>query len=222
MSMMGIIMRNDILLTIKDTLEDSQNIKVLSMNVEDNIVFGIYVNDIRDSLSFLGLPKNRFETIVDDIKICFFELGSVLHSIYFHGALDYIEKIVETHQIINPPSDYIELCELIVENIPFNIAKVKYIEAHIQYFDNGCGSESVSILMDVAKNLNDNLLLWYGKYMENFLYVEDIKTENDIIKACNSLNEFKKWLENENFTKISQKKMNDIDQKYINIQLLHH
>jgi hypothetical protein len=57
--------------------------------------------------------------------------------------------------------------------------------------------------------------------MDNFLYIKNIETENDVVKAINSLNDFKVWLESETFTKISEKNMNRIDQMYINLQILH-
>ena len=64
-------MRNDVLVVIRDTLEDVQGIKILSMYVEDNIVFGIYVNKVQDTLSFLSLPKQHFETVINGINIQF-------------------------------------------------------------------------------------------------------------------------------------------------------
>ena len=214
-------MRTDIFLTIKKTLEDVQNITVLSMDVQDNIVFGIYITEVRDNLSFLSLPKRHFETTIDGINIQFFELGAVLHKVYAYGALKFIDILCPNDDIIKPHSYYIDLYNLVMENLPFNIAKLKYIEAHRQYLDNGTGVESVSMLMDIALMLNQKLSLWYNDCMDNFLYVENIETENDIIKACNSLNGFKVWLESKSFAKISEKNMNKIDQMYINLQILH-
>ena len=219
--MMGIIMRNDVLLVIKDTLEDVQNITVLSMNVVDNTVFGIYVREVKESLSFLNFPKNHFETTIDNINIHFFELGTVLHSIYYNGALNFLDILYSNVDIIEDDSYYIDLCDLIFENVPFNIAKLKYIETYNEYFDNGVNTEPLSMLMDVANNLNVSLLSWNNKCMDNFYYIKKIETENDVIKACNSLNDFKIWLEGENFSKISERNMNKIDQMYINLQISH-
>lgn len=214
-------MKNEILLTIKETLEDAQDITVLSMNVIDNVVFGVYISEVRDNLSFLSLPKKHFETTIDGINIQFFELGAVLHNIYFNGALKFIDILYPDIDIIEANSYYITLCDFVVDNIPFNIAKLKYIEAVSKEFDYGTDTEQVSMLMDVALELDTNLVTWYGKHMDNFLYVKDVETENDFIKAYNSLNGFKQWLQNEKFTKISQNNMSRIDEMYINIQLLH-
>ena len=213
-------MRTDVLLTIKDTLEDVQKIKVLSMSVEDNTVFGVYINDIRDSLSFLTLPKNHFETTIDNININFFELGSVLHIIYFNGALKFLDILYPDSKIIEHNSEYIDLCNLVLENIPFNIAKLKYIEAFNQEFDYGTDVEKVLMLMEIANDFNLTLLMWHKENMNNFVYVNEINNENDFILAYNSLNGFKEWLQGQNFAKISEKNLNCIDQKYINIQKL--
>ena len=218
--MMEITMRTDVLLTIKDTLEDVQKIKVLSMSVEDNTVFGVYINDIRDSLSFLTLPKNHFETTIDNININFFELGSVLHIIYFNGALKFLDILYPDSKIIEHNSEYIDLCNLVLENVPFNIAKLKYIEAFNQEFDYGTDVEKVLMLMEIANDFNLTLLMWHKENMNNFVYVNEINNENDFILAYNSLNGFKEWLQGQNFAKISEKNLNCIDQKYINIQKL--
>lgn len=213
-------MRNDVLLTIKDTLEDVQKIKVLSMSVEGNTVFGIYINNIRDSLSFLTLPKNHFETTIDNININFFELGSVLHTIYFNGALNFLDILYPDDKIIEHNSEYIDLCNLVLENVPFNIAKLKYIEAFNQEFNYGTDVEKILMLMEIANDLNLTLLMWHKENMNNFVYVNEINNENDFILAYNSLNGFKEWLQGQNFAKISEKNLNCIDQKYINIQKL--
>jgi len=211
-------MRTDVLLTIKDTLEDVQKIKVLSMSVKDNTVFGIYINNIKDSLSFLTLPKNHFETTIDNININFFELGSVLHTIYFNGALNFLDILYPDDKIIEHNSEYIDLCNLVLENVPFNIAKLKYIEAFSQEFNYETDVEKILMLMEIANDFNLTLLMWHKENMNNFIYMDEINNENDFILAHNSLNGFKEWLQGQNFAKISEKNLNCIDQKYINIQ----
>lgn len=217
--MMAIIMRNDVLVVIRDTLEDVQGIKILSMYVEDNIVFGIYVNKVQDTLSFLSLPKQHFETVINGINIQFFELGTVLHNIYFNGALKFLDILHSNTKIIEPTIKYIDLCKLVLENIPFNIAKLNYINAFNKNFNYETDVEKVSMLMDVALNLNLTLLTWNNNNMQDFYYVKDIDNENDFIKACNSLNVFKQWLQSQSFAKISEKNINCIDQMYIKIQI---
>jgi hypothetical protein len=216
-------MRTDVLLTIKETLEDAQNITVLSMNVEGNTVFGVYIREVRDNLSFLMLPKNHFETTVDGINIQFFELGTVLHNIYYNGALKFLDILYPDTDIMKGNSHYINLCNLIFENIPFNIAKLKYIEASNQKFSDNYKDdiERTLMLMDIANELNIFLALWGDTYLDPFVYVNEVKDKKDFVAACNSLDEFRQWLQNQTFAKISEKNMNRIDQMYINLQILH-
>jgi hypothetical protein len=216
-------MRTDVLLTIKETLEDAQNITVLSMNVEGNTVFGVYIREVRDNLSFLMLPKNHFETTVDGINIQFFELGTVLHNIYYNGALKFLDILYPDTDIMKGNSHYINLCNLIFENIPFNIAKLKYIEASNQKFSDNYKDdiERTLMLMDIANELNIFLALWGDTYLDPFVYVNEVKDTKDFVAACNSLDEFRQWLQNQTFAKISEKNMNRIDQMYINLQILH-
>ena len=106
------------------------------------------------------------------------------------------------------------------ENVPFNIAKLKYIEAFNQEFNYGTDVEKILMLMEIANDFNLTLLMWHKENMNNFVYVNEINNENDFILAYNSLNGFKEWLQGQNFAKISEKNLNCIDQKYINIQKL--
>ena len=47
------------------------------------------------------------------------------------------------------------------------------------------------------------------------------EAENDFIKACNAINTFKQWLQEQKFAKISEKNMNRINDMYVNLQILH-
>lgn len=212
-------MRTDVIKTIKNTLEQTKNITVLSLNVEDNILFGVYINDVKDSLSFLSLSKSHFETTIDNINIQFFELGSVLHSIYFHGALKYIDILYPDYDLIEPLDHYITLCDFVLENIPFNVAKLKYINAVSKNFTYEKDIDKVLMLTKIASDFN--LMLLFDDDFENFTYVKEIKNNNDFIKACNQLNHFKQKLQNKNFSKISEAHIHRIDDMYTNLQILH-
>ena len=128
-------MKNDILKTIKDTLEQSQNITVLSIYKEDNVVFGVYINDVKRSLSFLEVPPVHLETNVLGVQIEFFELGAILHHIYSAGALKFIDILMSSDENIAPNDDLITLTYFILENLPFDVAKAKFIETFSQKRD---------------------------------------------------------------------------------------
>lgn len=214
-------MRTDVIDTIKNTLEETKNIKILSLKVEDNILFGVYINEVREEISFLSQPKTHFETTIDNINLQFFELGALLYNIYFHGALKFIDILYPDDEIMKPNSYYINLCDLVVENLPFNIAKLNFINATNQNFDYENDVDKVSMLMELAMHLHVDLLTWKNINMDNFLYVRDIENKNDFIKACNAINTFKQWLQEQKFAKISEKNMNRINDMYVNLQILH-
>lgn len=225
MSMMAIIMRTDVLQTIKDTLEEAQNIKVLSIYEKDNVVFGIYINDVRDSLSFLQVPRVHIETNVMGIQIEFFELGAVLHHIYYTGALKFIDILTESDENITPNNDLLTLTDFILENLPLNIAQVNFIESlnkerTFEYDDERI--QSITFLRDVAITLLKYIELSDYKIELDFeFYYDDIKTESDYVKVYNQLNVFEQELKGIFFKKISNKNMSRINDMYVNIQLIH-
>ena len=217
--MMVTIMNKDVLFTIKNTLEDTINIKVLSLHKRDNIVFGIYVNDIIDSLSFLSLPQEHIQTNIDGIDIQFYELGTILHHIYFKGAISFLDILLPDDDIMKGSDNYMKLCDLVVKNLPFNIAKLKYIESLNKNFVYSDDVEQVEMLMYIMRDFNLNLLVYYDESPSEFTYIDKINDAVDFLSACNALEDFKQWLEGHNFKKISEKKIHEINQIYFDLQM---
>lgn len=211
-------MRIDIVNTIKKTLEETKDITILSLNEENNVLFGVYINNTKGQLSFLSRPKTHFETVVGGVNLQFFELGAVLYNIYFYGALKFIDILCSDDNLMKPTKHYMELCNFVLENIPFNVAKLKYIEAVSQDFKYETDKEKVQMLTDVM--LGFRLSLMMDDKFEEFTYIK-IENENDFIKACNQLDIFKQELQKETFSKISEKNMNQLDDMYINLQISH-
>lgn len=205
---------------IKETLEKAKSITVLSMSQDNNILFGVYINNVRDSLSFLSLPKSHFETTINEINIQFFELGAVLHSIYFNGALKFIDILIPDDGLMTPSEDYLSLCSFVLDNIPFNIAKLKYIEAVNENFTYENDIEKVSMLLKIMLDFKITLMIDLDVF-DSIEYVTSIDNENDFIKACNYLNKFKEYLQGETYPKISEKNMYKMDKMYIDIQISH-
>lgn len=216
-----IIMNKDVLFTIKNTLEDTINIKVLSLHKRDNIVFGIYVNDIIDSLSFLSLPQEHIETNIDGVEIQFYELGAILHNIYFNGAISFLDILLPNDDIMKGSDKYMDLCNLVTENLPFNIAKLKYIESLNENFVYSDDIEKVEMLMYIMRDFILNLISFSDESPSDFVYVDKINDAVDFLSACNALEDFKQWLEVHNFKKISEKKINDINKIYFDLQMEH-
>lgn len=216
---MAIIMRADIVKTIKETLEESNNITILALNEIDNVLFGVYINDVKEKISFLSEPKVHFETTIDNINLQFFELGALLYNIYFHGALKFIDILCSDNDLLEPNQYYVTLCNFVLENIPFNVAKLKYITAVDEDFKYPHDNDKVLMLTQVMRDFRLTLLL--NDDFTEFKYVKSIDNKNDFILACNELNEFKNELQAKTFSKISEKNMHRLDDMYTNLQILH-
>lgn len=216
------IMRTDVIFTIKNTLEDMKDITTLSLNVDEHnkIIFGIYVNDIRNSLSFLSLPEEHIETTIDGINIQFFELGAVLHNIYFTGALSFIDILYPSDEIMKPSEEYFNLCAEIAEHLPFHIAKFNYIQS-IQNFRYEDDNEQVLILTEIMRSFVASLKHNSDYDPGEYTYIKTIKTESDFVSACNELSKFQQWLNGVNFKKVSEKDLNRINDLYMDIQIMH-
>ena len=191
---MAIIMRTDVLQTIKDTLEQTQNITVLSIYEENNVVFGIYVNDVRDSLSFLNVPPVHLETIVLGIHIEFFELGAVLHHIYLTGAFKFVEILTTSDKNIAPDDDLMTLVDFLLEKLPFNVAQANFLDAFlkgsIHNTDENIGT--VILLRDMMiQFLKYNEMYAEDKIEIDFeVFTDSIETDADYVKVYNQLNSF--------------------------------
>ena len=222
MSMMVITMRTDVILTIKNTLEDMKGITTLSLNTDDSekVIFGIYVNDIRNSLSFLSLPEEHIETTIDGINIQFFELGAVLHNIYFNGALSFIDILYPNDEIMQPSEEYFNLCVEIAEHLPFHIAKFNYIQS-IQNFRYEDDNEQVLILTEIMRSFVFSLKNNSEYDPGDYTYIKKIESEADFVSACNELNKFQQWLNGINNKKVSEKDLNRINDLYMDIQIMH-
>lgn len=222
--MMVIIMRTDVVLTIKNTLEDMKGITTLSVNTNDseNVVFGVYINEIRNSISFLTLPEEHIETTIDNINIQFFELGAILHNVYFHGALSFIDILCPSDKIMEPYEEYFDLCVEILSHLPFNVAKLNFIHtlSHNDFnYDDSV--EKVLIMTQVMKSFVLSLKKFSDKDVDGYTYIDKIESEADFISACNELNRFKEWLDGETFEKVSEKDLNRINDLYTEIQIRH-
>ena len=217
-------MRNDILLIIKNTLEEEKDLTILSMYAEDDTVFGVYINDVEKSLSFLSLPEYHIETTIDNINIQFFELGAILNHIYFNGALKFWDILYSSDNIIDHISIFDELCDFIAEHLPFNIAKLKLIEAinkvNDYQYDNEDDISALMYLRDRIINFWVNLLVHSDEDLNELeIIIGEIEDKNDFISLCNNFNKFKQNLNELSFSKISEKDMNIINNMYVEIQI---
>lgn len=76
-----------LLLMIKDGFEDVEGIKILSLDIHDDIITGLYVIPPQQTLSFMEMPRFCIQTDFLDKIIWIQELGQVLYKSYREGSL---------------------------------------------------------------------------------------------------------------------------------------
>lgn len=205
---------NDTILNvIKDTLEESKNIKVVNIFVEDDDVYGIYLNSLEHSLSFLQIPELTINTEIDGHYITFIELGFLLYNIYNHGTLSLYNWLLHTSDIsCDNNTLYNDLIDCVRENPPLYLAK----SIIINHFDNVINSNDKKEILEFVQQLYDlDALDSFDIEINN-----NIENMNDIIRIKNELGYFKQELQSKKYDKVSEKKINDINQLYVSLQLL--
>lgn len=205
---------NDTILNvIKDTLEESKNIKVVNIFVEDDDVYGIYLNSLEHSLSFLQIPELTISTDIDGHYITFIELGFLLYNIYNHGTLSLYNWLLHLPDIsCNNDVLYNDLVDCVKENPPLYLAKSMIIN----HFDDVINSNDKKEILEFVQQLYDlDALDSFDVKLDN--HIEDM---NDMIRIKNELGHLKQELQSKKYDKISEKKINDINQLYVSLQLL--
>lgn len=228
--MMVIIMRDDILETIRDTFEETKNINIqylLAQQEGDNeVVYGLYTNHIADSISFLHLPENSMETEIDNIKIFMLELGTVLRYIYYHGALNFLYLFHHNSSLIIPSDNFLKLSEYVMENVPLNIGKAQLILRINKVLDKNVSSDDEEMKTYIL-SLFDHIFAYafYDRdyqlpdFGHNIHQIFDDWNDNNVLIITNYLQNIKQSLEDIQRKKISEQIMNEIDTLYIKIQI---
>lgn len=227
--MMVIIMRDDILETIRDTFEETKNINIQYLLVQqegDNeVVYGLYTNHIADSISFLHLPENSMETEIDNIKIFMLELGTVLRYIYYHGALNFLYLFHHDSSLMIPSDNFLKLSEYVMENVPLNVGKAQLIFRINKVLDQNISSDDEEMKTYIL-SLFDHIFAYafYDRdyqlpdFGHNIHQILDNWNDNNVLIITNYLQDIKQSLEGIQRKKISEQTMNEIDALYIRIQ----
>ena len=202
---------NNILTVIKDTLEDSKQITILNIFIEDDDVYGVYLNSLEHSLSFLQVPEFTIHTEIDGHYITFIELGFLLRSIYNEGTLSLYNWLLHPADIecVTCPL-YNDILELVQDNPPLNLTKMVIINQ----FDDVINSNDKQKILELVQQLYDlRAINYFDMELDN--QIDDM---NDMIRIKNQLNAAKQTLQNIKYDKISEKKIHDINNLYISLQ----
>lgn len=227
-------MKNSYLKVIKDTLETTKNIIVLSMSDEGITQYGhevivIYVNNIENSLSFLEQNEPSLHIPIEGYNIHLIELGFLIKSIYHNPKsflfIDYL-KMQNDYIIKDEDNLYVEIIELINDNLPLLLVKsfileeidnISNINDTIQYMN----TVSFSLLLNLCQYLIDNDIVDYDI---NFLtkYVGHRQDETTFYEISSDLNSFKQELDSQlECNKISENFIRKLDELYIDMQIIY-
>ena len=159
------------------------------------------------------MPDLSINTDVDGHYITFIELGFLLRSIYREGALSLYNWLLRPSDIkCDNNAIYNDLIECVQSNPPLYLAK----SVIINHFDDIINSKDKKEILEFVQRLNDfNAFDSFDVDIDN-----TIDNDNDIIRIKNQLSYFKQELQNKEYQKISEKKVNDINQLYISLQIL--
>ena len=176
-------------------------------------MYGIYLNSLQHSLSFLQMPELSINTEIDGHYIIFIELGFLLRNIYQKGAMS-LYNWLHMNSAISCDNDklYNDLVQCVKENPPLYIAK----SVIMSHFDEVIDSNDEKKILKLVQQLRDldNFENWGIEIDDS---IDDI---NDIIRIKNTLSVLKQTLLDTKYDKISEKKMNDINDLYVSLQLI--
>jgi len=192
---------------VKESFEEQKNIYVLSIYEHDNDIYGVYINNPYDSLSFIKAPLYNMSTDIDGHNIFMMELGTILHFIYQNGSLQMFNWLVHPSSI-NCSSDlFYDLIDICFHNPPLNLSSFHLIN-WIDKLNSGNLNMSTIDLIDMV---------------EEFQKVEpldvDVSGLNSEALMKNRLNEVKQQLKQKKYKKITEATINKIDKLFIQMQL---
>ena len=93
------ISEETLLTMVKEGFEDVENIKILSIFMNDGVMYGTYIIPPQQSLSFIQHPLSDIVTDFMDVKIKMIELGQMLYYAYRGGSLEHYFLLTTPSQI---------------------------------------------------------------------------------------------------------------------------
>lgn len=195
---------------VKESFEEQKNVYVPLIYAKDNDIYGIYINNLHESLSFIKAPLNNMHTDIDGHNIFMFELGFILHLIYQNGS-------VQMYNILNDFGDiflyestnqiFCDLIDVVDGNPPLQLSSFHLIN-WIDDLNTGNLNMSTIDLIEM---------------IENFMLIEpldvDVSDKSSESLMKNNLNLVKQELKSRKFKKITEATISTIDKLFIKLQL---
>lgn len=194
---------------VKEGFEEQKNVHVVSIYEWDNDIYGIYINNPIDSLSFSNTPLTNMHTDIDGHNIFMMELGLLLILIYQNGSMQMFNLLHGGNNIkINDTSDdFAELMQISYDNPPLQLSSFHLIN-WIDELNNGNLNMSTIDLIEMV---------------ENFIEIEplnvDVSDKSNESVMKNNLNLVRQELKSKNYKKITESVISKMDKLFIKLQI---
>lgn len=199
---------NRVFTIVKEGFEEQKNVQVLSIFEKDGDIYGIYINNPIDSLSFIKAPLYNMKTDIEGHNIFMMELGELLYLVYDKASMQMYNWLITPSKIKNDDNkNFKKLIEICVSNPPLQLASFQLIK-WIDRLNDGDINYSSNDLIDMV---------------EYFMTIEPLdidvsdKSNETIIK--NNLNQVKQLLIEKKYDKIDELTIHQIDTLYVGLQL---
>lgn len=211
MDMMGTTTNRPITKTtlniVKESFEEQKGIKILSLYEKDNDIYGVYINPLQESLSFLTIPLTNMSTDIDGHNIFLMELGVLLHLIYHNGSMQMYNWLINKSLINLPNKLFDDLIDKCVTNPPLELSSFQLIKWIEELNDGNLNMSTIDLIKMV-------------QYFDKIDPLDiDVEVSDSEPYMKNQLNEVRQILKTRKYKKISEKIMNEIDYLFVKLQI---
>ena len=193
---------------VKEGFEEQKGIQVLSIYEWNDDIYGVYINNPIDSLSFIKAPLYNMHTDIDGHNIFMMELGELLYLAYDKASIQMYNWLINPSEIVsNNDEIFKKLIDICKSNPPLQLSSFQLIK-WIDRLNDDDINYSASDLIDMV---------------QHFMTIEQLdidvsdKSSETIMK--NNLNEVKQLLMEKKYDKIDELTIYEIDKLYVELQM---
>ena len=199
---------DETLKVVKQTLEEQNNIKVLSIYEKEGNICGIFIHSLHNYLTFLSIPDADISTTIDGHNFMFIELRSLLGYAYHLGSPAYYRFLTDA---VPMDEDFNEILYFAKDHIPM-ISFIAMLKRKISTIKNGeseiVDSIYIKSFLQEIEVFNDMC-----KIIDQPFHLDE-DDENFMIKLGVYLDNIESKLSTLRFSKISEKDMNILDKMF--------
>jgi hypothetical protein len=193
---------------VKEGFEEQKGIQVLSIYEWNDDIYGVYINNPIDSLSFIKAPLYNMHTDIDGHNIFMMELGELLYLAYDKASIQMYNWLINPSEIVSDNDEiFKKLIDICKSNPPLQLSSFQLIK-WIDRLNDDDINYSASDLIDMV---------------QHFMTIEQLdidvsdKSSESIMK--NNLNEVKQLLMEKKYDKIDELTIYEIDKLYVKLQM---